>query len=77
MMLLYDVTLFRMPGSTYSQETIDHDKAVARRNKFNLKIIKREKEREKRRQRERERETDRQRNRVNKCLKQIKLPISL
>ena len=69
MMLLFDVTLFRMPGSTYSQETIDHDKAVARRNKFNLKIIKGE--------RDIQRDRRRQRDRVNKCLKQIKLPISL
>ena len=60
MMLLYDVTLFRMPGSTYSQETIDHDKAVARRNKFNLKIIKRERHVQRDRRRQRERETDRQ-----------------
>ena len=58
MMLLYDVTLFRMPGSTYSQETIDHDKAVARRNKFNLKIIKRERHSERQKETEGDRETE-------------------
>ena len=57
MMLLYDVTLFRMPDSTYSQETIDHDKAVARRNKFNLKIIKRERQTERQKETERERQS--------------------